>query len=132
MSTKTWKRNVEKETRLWKMLVERFGDVYVHAQRPFRNYSGRFDFYIFGRDYNFGIDIFYPDTLHSFAGCINIKQQTYQKVVDKIYLVSMNMEINQNSIDKVITHKKNILHDNIEAISLEEFLNRIKKIPPRI
>ncbi len=54
------KRGTDKERQIQKILIEYFGEICVHEQKPFNNYSGRFDFLVYAQDKKFAIDVFYP------------------------------------------------------------------------
>lgn len=53
------------EVDLETMLINNFGEVFVHSEKIFNQYKTRVDFYIYTPDGNFGVDIFYPDSMRT-------------------------------------------------------------------
>ncbi|MSR75986.1 MAG: hypothetical protein EXS68_00125 [Candidatus Ryanbacteria bacterium] len=120
------RRGIYEEQMIYKKLVDHFGEVFVHNQKPFNNYAGRYDFYVYSRNSNFAIDVFYAANLRNLSGCINLKQKVYKDTEDKIILLSTNPEIKQHDIDYVLYKKDKTLPTNLVVYSLESFLAYIK------
>lgn len=124
-------RGRNKEIEVQKILVDYFGEVFVHEQKPFDNYNGRFDFFVYAKNKKFAVDVFFPANNHSFTRCINIKQNIYNKNYGfDIILLQMNNNIFQEYMDKFSRNKDNPLAGNIRLMSLYNFLEYIKTIEP--
>lgn len=129
-------RGLDKEREIQKILVERFGEMFVHEQKPFNNYVGRLDFVIYTKptrplaikNFKFAIDVFYPSDLYSLAGCINTKQRLYKNLDFGLILLQMNKEISQKQIDDFIAKKKNVLNNNIKVFNYPKFLEFISNL----
>ncbi|MBI2674557.1 MAG: hypothetical protein HYX22_02370 [Candidatus Yanofskybacteria bacterium] len=119
-------KSFEKE--IYPLLVNKFGEVFVHQQKPFNNYKSRADFFIYAKDYKFGIDVFYPKDLHSFICCVNIKEKTYMNPDFEMIFLSTNPDINQSLINKFIyRRKKKTSH---KVMGFDEFKKHINTITP--
>jgi hypothetical protein len=58
---------------------------------------------------------------------VNIKANKYKLHTDKIYLVSANNSITQESLDNFVLSMNIPFHSNISPTSLDYFLRAIKK-----
>lgn len=124
------KRGLLYEQQVYQMLVSYFGEIAVHEQKPFSDYSGRYDFYVYSKDGIFAIDVFYPIDLFSFAGCVNSKQRLYKNFKEEIILLCVNSKIKQATIEKALKTKKNILPLNIRVLDIDQFKKFIKDKTP--
>jgi len=119
-------KNFEKE--IYALLVTKFGEIFVHQQKPFNNYKSRADFFIYAKDYKFGIDVFYPKDLHSFVCCVNIKEKTYTNHDFDMIFLSINPDINQSLINKFINRRRKITSHKV--MDFDEFKKYINTITP--
>ncbi|MBI4158064.1 MAG: hypothetical protein HY505_00350 [Candidatus Yanofskybacteria bacterium] len=119
-------KSFEKE--IYALLVNKFGEIFVHQQKPFNNYKSRADFFIYAKDHKFGIDVFYPKDLHSFVCCVNIKEKTYMNPDFEMIFLSINPDINQSLINKFISRRKN--NTSHKVMDFEEFKKHINTITP--
>lgn len=122
-------RGKEKERNFRNILVSRFGEMFVHEQKPFNNYKSRVDFFIYAKNYQFGVDVFFPSCRHNFQGCINLKGKIYKTFPNDIYLVNVNKEIRPN-IREFLINKKNKLAKNIHIYHYKDFIKLIESIEP--
>lgn len=118
------------ERNIYSILVAKFGEMFVHAQKPFNDYDNRIDFFIFCKDYKFGIDVFYPDNLHNLRGCVNLKQKTYKNLNFDVIFLSTNPSISQIIIDNYLINRKIPLTHNIKVYTLEKFELFISGLKP--
>lgn len=123
-------RGINKEREIQKILIDRFGEICVHEQKPFNNYSGRFDFVVYGKNKKFAVDVFFPIHKNSLTGCINSKQRLYKEINFDVILLQANPEIQQEQLDSLAISKENQLSKNIILLSIENFLKYIEKIEP--
>jgi hypothetical protein len=130
MARKALSRGTDFEKIIYLLLVSKFGEIFVHAQKPFNNYTGRVDFFVYAKNYKFGIDVFFAEEFRSFMGCVNIKEKIYEGVNFDVIFLSVNDAIAQKDIDKFITNKINKLKKNIRIFNLQSFKDFIKGIEP--
>lgn len=123
-------RGKDSEANLQKMLIDRFGEVFVHMEKPFNMRRNYVDFFVYAKNYSFGVDAFYAIGLKSFQGTIRIKQQSYKNTPFDVYFVSMNPDISQIQIETLIKNKKIPFNAKIRVNSLEEFTLAIKNYQP--
>lgn len=123
-------RGLTHEKQIRQILLNKFGEIFVHEQKPFNDYEGRLDFYVYSKNENFGIDVFYPSDQDNFTGCINNKQRLYKNVAHKLILLQANPQITQKDIYQYLATKKNPLPSNILVFSLDTFLNFINSLEP--
>ncbi len=116
------KRGREIERQVQAMLVSKFGEVFVHEQKPFDDYSGRFDFVVYSKTNKFAVDVFYATDKASFTGCLNSKINTYRKITFPVYLLQVNTDIfSAFNVNSFIARKRNTLPAHITLLSLEDF-----------
>jgi len=113
------------EAEFCEYLVDIFGEMFVHREKPISNvYKFRYDFYVYTKPNNFGIDIFMPNNTKNLMGCLNIKLNKIRLFNDTniiTYYVSLNEEIEQKEINKLIANKKTKIPQNIKVVSKKEF-----------
>lgn len=124
------KRGVEAEKATRLILIEHFGEMFVHEQKPFNDYLGRFDFFVYGKNKKFGVDVFFSSDYNSLVRCINQKERTYKNVDYDLILLQANPEISQDTINNFIIKKKRALKSNVVVLSYQGFREYIKKIEP--
>lgn len=130
LATNIQKRSMDSEQALQAILIQTFGEMFVHIEKPFGMSSKqRLDFYIYSPNGNFGVDIFAPKDLFSMVGSLNKKQITYESFKQVIYLVVDNDEISQIQVDRLVNNKSNQLSKNFITLTKENFLQLIKKLP---
>ncbi len=125
----TWRRGTNFEKLVYDILVAYFGEMFVHAQKPFNDHKSRVDFFVFCKNYRFGIDVFYAIDSHSFVGCINAKLKVYIKANFPIILLSANLSLDDDKRIKRFLANKHLPTD-IYVLNLPEFKNFIRKFQP--
>lgn len=125
-------RNKDKEKEIQKILTDRFGEICVHEQRPFDDYSGRFDFFVYAKNKRFAVDVFFSSGKFSFNSSLNIKRKTYinKNVGLEIIFLQMNENISQEYMNTFLKNKDNPMPQNIKVLNLKNFLDYIKTIEP--
>ena len=122
-------RGIRHEIIVQKILISKFGEMYVHEQKPFADYSGRFDFVVYCKQMKFGIDVFFANDKRSFTGCLNNKIRVYKNSPFLILLVHVNDKLsNEFDITNFIANKKNTLPSHIRLIDLEGLKEYIKTL----
>ncbi|MEK9172000.1 MAG: hypothetical protein AAB782_02085 [Patescibacteria group bacterium] len=117
-------RNVE--LALEKILREKFGEVFVHTERIFDTSKNRVDFYVYSPDGNFGIDIFYTETMRYLQSNINIKINKYHNFPLQLFLVVANKNFRQEDLDKYANLKIKPMSQTTKIVTLETLLNFLK------
>lgn len=119
------KKGREIELKLEKILRNRFNEVFVHTERVFDNSKNRVDFYIYSPDGNFGIDVFYTDTIHDLQNNINLKIDKYLKFPNQLYIVVANPNFAQEDLDKYSKEKRKPLPANIAVFTMKTLLGLV-------
>lgn len=133
LAHKIGKRGKEHEINIQKILVDKFGEMYIHEQKPFPDYSGRFDFVVYSKNLKFAIDVFYAENKRSFTGCLNNKIHTYQNIKFPILLLQTNKYLfKEFNLAEFLEKKKNKLPTQIKIISLSEFEVFLDSLEPVI
>lgn len=117
-------RGKASEAELQKFLVSYFGEVFVHIEKPFDTRRHYVDFFVYAKNYSFGVDAFFPATLSNLGNIIVIKQNNYEQIPFDVYFVSMNPEISQDDIGRLMLNKKKKLNSKISVVSF----NQLKKV----
>ncbi|MDR3642220.1 MAG: hypothetical protein P4L74_01160 [Candidatus Doudnabacteria bacterium] len=136
------KRGGDGEREMEQLLVNRFGEHFVHAEKTLYKYlrpgcnlridsKCRLDFVVYAKDYTFGVDVFYTTSLRNLMGNVNIKTKKYCDVAMDIYLVNLNetSDISAESLTKYVNNKKIKLTPNIKLLNKSDFLKIIQTTP---
>ncbi len=86
----------------------------------------RVDFYVYCPEGNFAVDIFHSSTLNTLQSNVNIKVSKYTNHTVKLYLVSANTNISQDSLDVYLKARNKSLPSNICLLSMIKFISLIK------
>lgn len=118
-------RGNESEKEVYDLLVKQFGLPFVHREYFFTDDRRvRTDFFIYCKEGNFSVDVFYPDSVPNLIGCLNSKMKTYSGSLMLEYPViflQMNKNITQEDTERVIKNKKNKLPPFQKLMGIEEF-----------
>ena len=113
------------EKKVYDYLVNVFGVEFVHREYFFTDDKRtRTDFFIYSKNGNFAVDVFYPDNKRNLIGCLNSKMRTYSSEAMLQYPViflQMNDDISQDEIHSVLERKKNKLLKYQNLMNLGEF-----------
>ena len=115
------------ELALEKILCKKFGEVFVHTEKIFDSSKNRVDFYIYSPDGNFGIDVFYTETMKYLKSNINIKMGKYRNFPIELFLVAANESFKQADIDRYANAKLNPLPKTTRIVTMETLLALLKK-----
>lgn len=119
ISVRTGKRGRDAELELEKKLREKFGEVFVHTERIFDDSKNRVDFYVYTPSGNFGIDIFYTNTIRDLQKNINLKIDKYHNFKEPLYFVVGNDGFDQKTLDDYVNSKKKALSNVTEIVNLD-------------
>ena len=120
-------RSMNDENLLLNKLQEKFGQrPHVipwesYTDRESRNASDCGVYHKYG---HFFVDVFFAKDTISLTGCINHKMKKLEGYnnTDPIYLICSNPEISQDIIDTMISAKKNPLPEQVQVVTMENFL----------
>lgn len=117
------KRGRDVERSLEKTLQNMFGEVFVHTEKIFDSTKNRVDFYVYSHDGNFGVDVFYSETMRYMQSNINIKMNKYRNFPHQLFLVAANSEFKQEELEKYARSKTRPLPENTRIVTLETLLH---------
>ena len=119
------KRAHKVEEEVYKYLVGIFGIEFVHREYFFTDdRRTRTDFFIYCKDGDFSVDVFYPDNKKNLIGCLNNKMRTYCTKLMLSYPViflQMNDEITSEEIEDILKRKKNKLLKYQQMMNFDTF-----------
>ncbi len=112
---------------IYDFLVKKFGLPFVHREYFFvDDKRTRTDFFIYAKNGNFSIDVFYPKDVKNLINCLNSKMRTYSQSMMLEYPViflMMNDAISKEEIQSIIKRKKNKLRTHQQVMTFEELQN---------
>lgn len=109
------------------VLYTKFGHDSVESEKAFCGRQ-RVDFYIYTPAGNFGIDIFYAETMRTLQSSVNIKMKRYQEFKELLYLTVANEDFKQTELDTYAKNKNNPLPPNIHLVSLPTLRKKLKSL----
>jgi len=135
------KRGANLERQIEKILIDRFGEHFVHIEKPiYKYYSAeeskkyknktRADFFIYAKNYQFCVDVFYTNNYRNLINIINIKQSNYSHLNTDVYLINLNenSDISEEKISSFMKNKKKVLDANIKIMNRTQFINFINTL----
>jgi len=125
------------EKKIYDELVERFGKPFVHREYFFTDdRRTRADFYVYGKNIEFLVDVFYPKDQHSLLGCLNSKLKTYgnisHMIPSRVIFLMMNRDMKRESIQELIANKKKKLTLTQHVMMYDEFKRFLMTVTPRM
>ncbi len=126
ISRRVGSRGKGEEFALAAWLVEKFGEVFVHVEKPFGSSKERLDFFVYSPEGDFGIDVFATDSRHSLIVNLNSKLRKYGEIKHPLYLVAVSAE-DQESLDQISAAKKNMLPENFFLVTSGELKRRLRR-----
>lgn len=133
ISNRVGKRGSEAEQKLEKILINHFGEAFVHIEKPINPQTRRirYDFFIYAKDSVFAVDVFYSDTKRLTNINLDLKLNSYKNTSTPLFLVMANPDISQEELDNIAEHKPNKpVPGHIKLITLTNFLAIIDRIRP--
>lgn len=123
-------RGLRVEHDLGARLVEKFGEHFVHAQRPSGPGRRRTDFHVYALDYEFDVDVFYPKDYFSFVRCMNIKLKGLPAAKYDEFMVVANESISQELVNEFVSRRRNQLPATIRPVACETFWRIAAELRP--
>ncbi len=107
------KRAHQLEKKIYDYLVEHFGVPFVHREYFFvDDRRSRTDFFIYHKNGNFSVDVFFPKDKRNLTGCLNSKMRTYSHgamIQYPVIFLMMNEEISKEEVMEILSQKRNKL-----------------------
>jgi len=125
IATEVGVRSKEITTNLHQQLLEQFGPDSVQTEKTFSG-QHRVDFFIHTPEGNFGIDIFYAETIRTLQSSVNIKMKKFIEFTEPLYLTVANEDITQQQLNDYVKNKKIPLPDNIQLVTLPNLRKYLK------
>lgn len=118
------------EHEIQRILIDKFGEPFVHIQRRIGDYKDRIDFFIFNKTENFAVDV--TNTAGHFRnlqGNVNNKIHKYKNLNLKLYIV-VNTPFDQIKIDNWVLKKIIPLPHNWKVVTKNIFIDTLKQFKP--
>lgn len=127
-------RGFQVEEDLYKILINRFHEPFVHCQsrEVIEKIRLNLDFVIYHKSGKFAVDVFYPDSdYYRFAGNLSMKYSTYKKFPYILFLVVANVDIEERNIEKYLdSEKRKNFNSKLITLTYKSFLNQINFFRP--
>jgi len=133
LANKANESGIAAEIKLEKILVERFGQVFVHTQRRYGDGKARFDFVVYTKKYTFGVDVFHTSTARDMQKNINLKMGKYGHIVEDydLFFVVSSTSLDQKEITKTTINMSKINYrKNIFVIHIDKFISHLENYHP--
>jgi len=118
------------EKSVYDFLVNHYDKPFVHREYFFTDDKRtRTDFFVYDSKDGFCVDVFYPSDKRNLIGCLNNKLNKYSQIYMRQYPViflQMNLDIDQNILDRIIKNKKRKLLEGQYLMSWDTFMQFCK------
>jgi hypothetical protein len=126
-------RGIEAEQELEQILVDYFGEPYVHTQKHYGANKNRIDFLVYTVTKTFGIDVFTTETRQDLQKNVAIKVNKYLDYPSSLplYFVAVSTELTSDEIEaaaKAMTKTQQL--PNLVVTDTRGLLTRIKDFRP--
>ncbi len=124
------KDSLDVEYSIERILVDKFGEPFVHVQKRVGNDRNRVDFYVYTASGDFGVDV--TNVTGHFRNVqtnTNVKIAKYKNLDIKLYIV-VNADYSQDKIDKWLIRKVKPLPENWKILTKASFLDEISNFHP--
>lgn len=141
MSFAISKRGIKGEREIEKILIDYFGEHFVHIEKPLYKYFPegtrfkdklRADFFVYHQSGVFCVDVFFAKNKNMINGNLNVKKVKYEGILINTYFVVLNdiNEFTQEFIKQTIAGKKYKFEHNILIMNKETFLKAMATYRP--
>lgn len=130
IATRAGARGLSGEREVEKILIELFGEEFVHVEKRWGSLKQRLDFFVYNPKNNFAVDVISASSIHSLIVNLNIKIPRYSGFPHELYFVVVGPGLIQEKLDKLIRNKKSLfLSTNEHLVSIDNFLQFIDGYP---
>jgi len=130
ISNRVGSRGVEAEILIENLLISKFGEVYVHIEKRYGTKLNRLDFFVFSPEGNFGVDVFYTETIRDMQKNINVKINKYTDFPanTKLIFLNANPVMDQEMISLALANMQKIKAlSNLEVMDINSFNSFISR-----
>lgn len=127
------KRGKTAERELEGVLIEIFGEPFVHIEKKYGTESNRADFFVYANGHNFGVDVFYSATSRDIQKNLNLKVEKYKEFYDStpLYFVLANPDFDAFSLSKItLNMSKLALLPELRVMDMKSFVVELTKYKP--
>ena len=121
---RTGVRGREVELEVEKLLIKKFGEVFVHTERGFGNGKLRVDFFVYTPSGNFGIDVFHTHSFRDLQKNVNVKINKYNNFEFELYFLVIG-DFEQDRLDAYALKKAKPLPSKAAIVNIDTLLDRI-------
>jgi hypothetical protein len=132
-SRKTGLRGGNAEDKLNELLVERFGELFVHSEWRFGVNRNRIDFIVYAHDTTFGIDVFATDEKRTIIKNIAVKIPKYIGFPAEVplFFVVWSESLSQTDIDDAVKNMGKLSTlPNLKVLSVDSLLEFAATLEP--
>lgn len=132
IATDAGKRGVEAEEALELVLIDHFGEPFVHTQKRYiRGGKSRYDFYVYAHNYSFGIDIFTTERREYIDKNIRHKIPKYADTSAHIpiYFVLAGESYSDDDV-AAVGHRILASYPNLHLMTLKTFMTFVHTLQP--
>lgn len=118
------------EREVEKLLVNHFGEEFVHIEKVWGQTKQRLDFFVYNPVQSFGVEVITAVDKFSFVTNLNIKIRRYSEPISSpLFIVAINRDLDQDTIDNIIFNKVRKTPKNSRVMSLDTFASEIMNYP---
>ncbi len=118
------KRAHQLEKKVYDYLTAHFGVPFVHREYFFMDdRRTRTDFFVYHKNGNFSVDVFFPKDRRCLTGCLNSKMRTYSSAAMLQYPViflMMNDDISEEEVREILEQKTKKLREYQKVMTFGE------------
>lgn len=121
----------EAELELYKWLVNRFGEPFVHSEKEYGDVRNRLDFLVYAEGITIGIDVFATNTLKTLRKNVDLKAKKYTRFPKHLPLlfVAWGGDFEQQDINRVCaTHLRTL--PNLRVVTMSVAYEKLLKVQP--
>jgi hypothetical protein len=124
-------RGNEAEIKMYKWLVNKFGEPFVHSEKEYGDLRNRADFLIYAEGITIGIDVFATDTLKTLRKNVDIKAKKYINFPKNLPLlfIAWGSDFSDEDIKRVCRVHLVAL-PNLRVLSAKHAFDKLYKINP--
>lgn len=126
-------RGIEAEEVLELILMKKFGEPYVHSQKRYiRGGKSRYDFFVYAKNYSFGVDVFTTEKREYIEKNVRHKIRKYGETSFRIpiYFVVAGRDYTSNDTEHIQKQLLDKKYPNIQLVTLANFIIYIESLQP--
>lgn len=124
LARRTGIRGREVELEIEKLLIEKFGEIFVHTEKGFGDSKRRIDFFVYSPSGNFGIDVFHTNSFRDLQKNVNLKIDKYIDFAFELYFLVIG-DFEQSRLDAYALEKAKPLSAWTAIVVIDTLLEKI-------